>query len=718
MHRDGDAMDRFDLVAWFAPTAPADEPAAALTEALLLARAAKSTLERSAAGGGRAAFLVVTRLDGAFGMSNTTDDAAAMVGGIGGLVKVLAVEAPGLFCRQVDFAGALADRAAANLLVAELNDARIEPRQVGYRDAESRRGLEFVETAGDPLTAAGPVAEPTAADLFVVTGGARGVTAACAVELAARFHSGLLLLGRTELTDEPEWARGVPAEALMATIARQRKAAGLETNPRAVQRVRADLLAQREIRETLAAVRAHGAPVEYLVVDVTDAVALSAALAPYRDRVTGIVHGAGVLADQLIDELSAEAIARVFGPKIVGWQALLDAVDTTRLRHAILFGSVAGVFGNPGQATYAVANEALNRLGCALRQRNPATAVTTINWGAWAGGMVGPELERMFRERGVALIPLADGARMFAEQLTEARSRDLVCVIGPSTPLSGPPPTVPAPDRPVCLHRSLGAVASSRALADHAIDGVPVLPATAALGAILNVVTQVDPRSEPRSAAGFKVLKGVVFDTPPGPLQFTVSVGDSDGEASVLVTDEADRPRYRATTARLVGSVERRIGLPDLDGGQAVDWYADGTLFHGPSLRGLRGLLADGEEMVFRAQLPAANFAAGAYGTDRYHPLLADVLLQAVEVYIRRHLGQPCLPAGIGAAELYGPLPDDLPFYIVVGELSGAAPQVGCTVAAYDRDGHLLLRFRDMELVCAPALAEKFAASARRHADA
>ena len=49
--------------------------------------------------------------------------------------------------------------------------------------------------------------------LFVVSGGARGVTARCVVALAARYGCRFLLLGRSPLPGiEPDWALGVEDE--------------------------------------------------------------------------------------------------------------------------------------------------------------------------------------------------------------------------------------------------------------------------------------------------------------------------------------------------------------------------------------------------------------------------------------------------------------------------------------------------------------------------
>ncbi|MGJ5761388.1 hypothetical protein [Streptomyces galbus] len=74
-----------------------------LAHTLLVAKHLVAPLTSAARAGHRAAFVTVTRLDGSFGLSGVAEDAAP-AGGVGGLVKTLAVEAPELFCRAVDLA--------------------------------------------------------------------------------------------------------------------------------------------------------------------------------------------------------------------------------------------------------------------------------------------------------------------------------------------------------------------------------------------------------------------------------------------------------------------------------------------------------------------------------------------------------------------------------------------------------------------------------------
>lgn len=131
---------------------------------------------------------------------------------------------------------------------------------------------------------------------------------------------------------------------------------GRPPTPKRVEQLSRAVVGAREIRQTLADVRAAGSAAEYLAVDITDPAATAAALAPYRERITGLVQGAGVPADQLIADKKASGIERVFAPKLTGLRVVSGALDAARLRHVVLFSSVAGFFGNRGQSDYAMAN--------------------------------------------------------------------------------------------------------------------------------------------------------------------------------------------------------------------------------------------------------------------------------------------------------------------------------------------------------------------------
>ena len=166
---------------------------------------------------------------------------------------------------------------------------------------------------------------------------------------------------------------------------------------------------------------------------MSDPVALKGAIGQVTDQfgpVTGLVHGAGVLADKLIREKTRDQIERVFAPKIGGLEALLSVLDASQLKAIAFFSSVAARYGNAGQSDYAMANEILNRMAHWLKAANPQAAVTSLGWGPWDGGMVDDTLKAKFAEMGVSLIPRDAGAHLFADAVLAGAACPVELVIG------------------------------------------------------------------------------------------------------------------------------------------------------------------------------------------------------------------------------------------------------------------------------------------------
>ena len=133
---------------------------------------------------------------------------------------------------------------------------------------------------------------------------------------------------------------------------------------------------------------------------MTNPAALSETLAEVRSDwgpITGIVHGAGVLADALIAVKTDDQFSRVFDPKVEGLRSLLAATADDPLEVLCAFSSVAAQFGNPGQCDYAMANEVLNQVLSAEQARRTGCVVRAIGWGPWQGGMVTSEIAGRFR---------------------------------------------------------------------------------------------------------------------------------------------------------------------------------------------------------------------------------------------------------------------------------------------------------------------------------
>src|SRR5512146_1523043 len=73
-------------------------------------------------------------------------------------------------------------------------------------------------SAPEPMT---PYLPPDSETVFLVSGGARGITARCAIQLAQRFQSRFVLLGRSACAPEPAWAVGASGAAALKQAALQ-----------------------------------------------------------------------------------------------------------------------------------------------------------------------------------------------------------------------------------------------------------------------------------------------------------------------------------------------------------------------------------------------------------------------------------------------------------------------------------------------------------------
>jgi amino acid adenylation domain-containing protein len=138
-----------------------------------------------------------------------------------------------------------------------------------------------------------------------------------------------------------------------------------------------------------------GVTVVYQRVDVTDGEAVADLISGIRrryGRLDGVVHAAGLLDDGLLATKSESGLARVLAPKVAGAVNLDDALGSEPLDFFVLFSSISGVLGNPGQADYAAANAFLDgfaasrellRTKCVRHGRTVA-----IDWPVWReGGM-------------------------------------------------------------------------------------------------------------------------------------------------------------------------------------------------------------------------------------------------------------------------------------------------------------------------------------------
>jgi amino acid adenylation domain-containing protein/thioester reductase-like protein len=147
----------------------------------------------------------------------------------------------------------------------------------------------------------------------------------------------------------------------------------------------------------------------------------------------GVVHLAGVLDDGALTAMTPERFDKVFLPKVDGAWHLHHLTQDVELDFFVLFSSIAGVMGAPGQANYAAASTFLDAL--AHLRRAKGLAAVSVAWGPWEGQGMATQLGDVdlarFARMGLDALAPDEGMELFVravqggQALTMAAALDL-----------------------------------------------------------------------------------------------------------------------------------------------------------------------------------------------------------------------------------------------------------------------------------------------------
>ncbi|MGP4024120.1 SDR family NAD(P)-dependent oxidoreductase [Actinomadura sp. 3N407] len=489
-------------------------------------------------------------------------------GTAGGITRTLALERPDLPVRLIDVS--LADGLASL--------ARIR------REAETGTDFEEARLIGEekrlvsrlrPSTAAGNAGQDRLGpdDVLLVSGGGKGIGAESAIGLAAATGARVAVLGRSSPEDDEE---------LSGTLRRLREA-GVEA-----RYVRADVCDAAQVRDAVDEVRRTLGPV------------------------TALVHSAGFNRPRLIGDLDGEDLAATLRPKVPGLRNLLDALDRDRLRVLVAFGSVIARSGLRGEADYALANDWMRAEVDAVSELLPNCRCVTVEWSVWSGAGMGDRLNLVESLTRMGIMPISpdDGVDLL---------RRLVNGAGPATSVVasgrlGDPPTLRYDSRELPLLRFLDRVpvhypdvemvaeatlstGTDMYLADHALDGVPLVPAVVGLEAMAQVCAALTG-SRPERFEQVELPRPITVPED-GQRRIRIAALLHD-ESRVEVVVRSEETGFEADHFRAVCRLDRcpegrqapGSGSPAVTGGGAASGAErelyERLLFHGPAFQRVR----------------------------------------------------------------------------------------------------------------------------------
>lgn len=653
----------------------------------------------------RANFLSVTRMDGKLGQGKR-GNTSIVGGGITGLVKCLNLEWPAVFCRAVDIQPEIPSNQIANQIVEELHDADVTIIEVG-RSEEGRKTTSVQATeVKENHSIQTSVTEDS---VFLVSGGARGVTATCVIEMAKTFQCKFILLGRSNLAFQvPDFAKDENEEsALKRLIMMDMKAKGEKPSLPNVKRIFKNIIAKKEIDETIAKIESYGAQVAYIQGDVTKFDSFKPALdqqVKAFGKITGVIHGAGRLADKYIQDKTETDFENVLSVKLDGLLSLFGAVDIYNLDHLILFSSVAGFYGNVGQTDYAIANEILSKAAHLFKTNHPNTQVSAINWGAWDSGMVSGELKAQFEAAGVTLVNSEGGAAMLVNELNTAYSDQAQVIIGGTLPAATSHIGALQTHR---IRRKL-TLTDNPFLMHHVIQNHPVLPVVNAVAWMAQTCDNVYPDFNIFKVEDVKLFKGIVFDCKQQE-DYIVELKELEKNAEQIVfettifTEGKKLPTYYYRAKITLAHKNSMPEAPKFEhqiSGQYTPksgdhLYQDGWLFHGEYFQGIEQILDFTEQqIVLSCQAPSIPLEAqGQFGVRSVNSFFADIQYQGMLVWVQQFMdGGKSLPLRTDSVTLYQHIPFGKSFNINISIEETSEFTMAATCTVYDETGTVYMQ--------------------------
>lgn len=610
-------------------------------------------------------FMQVTARGGDFGLERH-ENIWEPQAGLGGFVRCLSKEQPGITCRILDFQPysphiTAEDRAGQILL--ELRQ-RHNFMEVAYQGDNRWTQVPVLEHPPEPVTEKGSIElELKAHDVIVVTGGARGITATMVRDLGAKIPLKFVLLGRSSLEVPELNGLNLPQEIshgeLKTQIFQFMRTKGIKITPREIESLANQKLAVNEIEQQISALRELGCDAHYYSVDVQDVDALKATFTDVTERmgvIRGVIHGAGVLRDKFIVDKTLEQFQQVLSTKVLGLSKLMDSLDQSQLRLVVLFSSVAGKFGNVGQSDYAVANEILAQF--CLQNPLPNCRFLAIDWGALAGGMVTPELARKFEAEGVVLIPPSVGADFFTHEILHGSPQIREIILGGKHGLELSQGDNHQDGAPMRVLVSLDP-AEEPVLKDHVLKD-PVLPMAMVLELLAQAASEMFPDLRLLSMHDLKVHHGLSFSDGAEELLlecYDISSSANEGRQIRIKAYQLTKQKQILSYEVLVNlgmSFENTNDLPSgLDKDQfklSIDEAYDRYLFHGPSLQcisSIEGISSNGIVARLKTSVPKDLVVQFPYTDWLTDPRVLDGMAQLGLIWLGETQGCIGIPQGL-----------------------------------------------------------------------
>jgi acyl transferase domain-containing protein/NAD(P)-dependent dehydrogenase (short-subunit alcohol dehydrogenase family)/acyl-CoA thioesterase FadM len=735
-----------------------DEDRSALLQRLIRMRASVASLPPAASAPRRRTTVAWVQFGGGFFGRKPRFARLDRCGAVA-LGASLHLERADLRVRVVDFCPALSAETIALETLAE-TITQDSFAAVGYDLDCTRRTL--VPRLAQPATYKKRTLRWSADDVILVTGGARGITALCALAVARETGARMALVGRTPYPDQTPDSSGA-----------------------------------REIRTLLDKYDALGLTVDYFSCDIADRDSVGQMLTAIADRlgpVTGIIHGAGLNRPRLTGQVSPEQAYAETAPKVLGLLYLLDALQARPPKLIVGMGSIIGITGMPGNGWYGFSNEIMDIALRGFTAEHPETCMATVAYSIWRDAGMGARMGSvdLLRGKGIDAIPTDAGVDRFLRIFTHDPGHCQTVVTARMAGLDTwhqVLPDLPREwrflERRTYLAPGVEAVFSTHLsletdpyLKDHHFQGSYLFPTVFGLEAMAQAALSLSGRTDslPVRIRDVRLLRPITVDPETGAditiravLDEVQTGGETVVHAGIIKQGSGVQSDFFAATfvfgAGTRAPVET-VARPEtpLPLVPQTDLYRPSLLFQGPRFQCIRTVwdirasgAKTGTALFTSGMTPAGQLSAAAFGEAAAarlclgDPFFTDTLLQSAALLVPQDTSLPVsidrmdlFPEFFGAStpatvrvELMGQEDRDLIYRVAAVGENGAVravlqgyrlrilkhhddyPMVGDLVFPEDRDRRLVRQALDeacrslsvaaphLEVACLPGIHDK-----------
>ncbi len=310
-------------------------------------------------------------------------------------------------------------------------------------------------------------------DVIVVSGGAKGITAECAIAFAKKHNVKLALLGSSALSADDENLKRFQGEKVDFKY------------------YQCDVADEKNVKNTISLIQQQGY------------------------NISGVIHGAGKNIPRLFVSVIGQNALNEISPKILGIHNLLNHLDLAKLKMVAALTSILGVDNVPGNAWYGYSNEVCHNILRKFSNSQPACHTICIAYGMWAEVGMAAQLktEDRFSDTGVRPIPKNEGIKSFLNLTETSTGFDEVILtsgIWEGSQISAPPAgkpiakryldqTVMALDKVEVLCQAKLTLQDDKYVADHCFNGNYLFPTVFGMEAMAQAAAFVTGIHEPDS---------------------------------------------------------------------------------------------------------------------------------------------------------------------------------------------------------------------------